>query len=65
MYRPYFRVNNQTPTWFLAKPLVSDRVAVLHKTYYALAGRSCGKQSSSPSGRELFAFEVRIEPAEE
>ena len=42
----------QKPTCLLAEPLVSDRVAVLHKNALHTSGRSCGEQSSRSTGRE-------------
>src|ERR1035441_9035084 len=42
----------QKPICLLAEPLVSDRVAVLHKNVLRTSGRGCGEQSSRSTGRE-------------
>ena len=42
----------QKPTCLLAEPLVSDRVAVLHKNVLRTSGRSCDEQSSRSTARE-------------
>jgi hypothetical protein len=42
----------QKPTCLLAEPLVSDRVAILHKNVLRTSGRGCDEQSSRSSARK-------------
>ena len=51
--RAFMGINRtQKPICLLAEPLVSDRVAVLHKNVLRTSGRSCDEQSSRSTARE-------------
>jgi hypothetical protein len=55
----------QKPTCLLAEPLVSDRVAVLHKNVLRTRAEVAASGLPALQAGRLVAFEMRIEPAEE
>ncbi len=63
--RVYGSNRTQKPICLLAEPFVSDRVAVQHKKYYALAAAVAASSLAALQTGRLVAFEVRIEAAEE